>query len=248
MSREPLPSGTQALAAAGVLAALAVAASLVTVRSTLGQANVALVLALVVAGAAASGGRFPGAVTGVAAAVSFNFFHTLPYNSLRIAAVRDVITVALLAVMGLVVGEVAHRWTESRAQAELAGTGLERVIRVANLAAAGAPAPEVLAHVQREIGEELHLLDVSLLPTDPDGARPELDHAGVLDTPVRRFAPGGFTVPREGVDLAVTYRGQSFGRLVLVPAEPVGITRSQYRCAVALAEQLGAVLAVSPAR
>lgn len=235
------------MAAAGALAALAVAAALVTVRSTLGPANVALVLALVVAGAAASGGRLPGAATGVSAAVSFNFFFTRPYNSLRIAAVRDVVTVGLLAVMGLAVGEVARRWNESRAEAELSGAGLARVVRVANLAAAGAPASEVLAHVQQEIGEELHLLDVVLVPTDPDGSRPELDHAGVIDTRERRYAPGGFTVPREGVDLAVTYRGRSFGRLVLVPAEPVGITRSQYRCAVALAEQLGAVLAATPA-
>lgn len=247
MAREPIPSGTQALAAAGALAALAVAASLVVARSTLGPANVALVLALVVAGAAASGGRLPGAVTGVAAAVSFNFFFTRPYNSLRIDALRDVVTVVLLAVMGLVVGEVAHRWSESRAQAEMAGTGLARVVRVANMAAAGAPAQEVLARVQQEIREELHLHDVALLASDPDGSRPVLDHAGVLDVSVHRFVPGGFTVPSGGVDLAVTYRGQTFGRLVLVPAEPVGITRSQYRCAVALAEQLGAVLASAPA-
>ncbi len=141
---------------------------------------------------------------------------------------------------------MARRWNESRAEAEVAGSGLARVVRVANLAAAGAPAPEVLAHVQREIAEELHLLDVALLPDDPDGSRPVLDHAGVVDAAERWYAPGGFLVPREGVDLAVTYRGRSFGRLVLVPAEAVGITREQYRCAVALAEQLGAVLALAP--
>ncbi|MBX3287323.1 MAG: PAS domain-containing sensor histidine kinase [Actinobacteria bacterium] len=247
MPPERVPSESQALAAAGVLAALAVAAALVPMRASIGPANVALVLALVVTGVAASGGRLPGAVAGVSAAVSFNFFFTRPYLSLRIAAMRDVVTVALLAVMGLAVGEVARRWNDSRTEAEVAGTGLARVVRVANLAAAGAPAPEVLEHVQREIGEELHLLDVVLLPTDPDGARPLLDHAGVVDVQDRHYAPGGFTLPREGVDLAVTYRGRSFGRLVLVPAEPVGITRAQYRCVVALAEQLGAVLATSPA-
>ena len=248
MTSEPIPSGTQALAAAGALAATAVATALVTVRAPLGQANVALVLALVVAGAAASGGRLPGAVTGVAAAVSFNFFFTRPYNSLRIAALRDIVTVALLAVMGLVVGEVARRWGESRAEAEVAEAGLARVVRVANLAAAGASADDVLARVQLEIREELHLTDVAFLASGPDGDRPELDHTGVVDAPERRFVAGGFTMPTEGLDLAVTYRGRSFGRLVLVPAEPVGISRAEYRCAVALAEQLGAVLAVSPAR
>lgn len=234
------------LAAAGVLAAIAVAALLVGVRAPLGSANVALVLALVVTAAAASGGRLPGVATGVAAAISFNFFHTRPYNSLRVQDSKDIVTVLLLAAMGVVVGEIARRWNESQEAARRSSRELERLTDVAAMAAAGAPAHEVLARVQEEIAEDLHLADVILLPSEPDGSRPVLDHRGVVDQQVHHYVPGGFAVPETGVDLEVTYRGRSFGRLVLVPLPGVGVSRAQYRSAVAMAEQLGAVLADHP--
>ncbi len=77
---------------------VAVAAAFVAVREELGSANAALILMLVVIGAAAVGGRFSGATAAVMAALSFNFFYTEPYITLRIhSGTRDAMTLRFLS-------------------------------------------------------------------------------------------------------------------------------------------------------
>src|SRR3954468_11922920 len=91
--------------AGGPIAALAAAGLLSRFRDDVGSTNVALVLAgiVVLAGLA---GRTAGIVTALTAAVSFNFFHTAPLHSLRISGGRDIVTVVLLAALGLFVAEI----------------------------------------------------------------------------------------------------------------------------------------------
>ena len=69
-------------------------------RATIGSTNVALFLAVVVVAAGVLGRRAGGWITALGAALSFNFFHTRPVHTLRIASGRDVITVVLLAALG----------------------------------------------------------------------------------------------------------------------------------------------------
>ena len=64
-------------------------------------------LVLVIVVAASFGGRAAGVTTSVVATLSFNFFHTQPYYSLRISDRFDIITTLLLVVVGLAVGEIA---------------------------------------------------------------------------------------------------------------------------------------------
>ena len=52
--------------------------------------------------AAAVGGRTAGLISALSAALSYDFFLTTPYHSLRIDSVAQVITVALLFGTGLV--------------------------------------------------------------------------------------------------------------------------------------------------
>ena len=84
-----------------------VAGLLVAVRDTIGNTNVALILVVFVVAAAVFGGRLAGFTAAAVAAISFNFFHTEPYLTLRIKEGQDVVTVILLLVVGLVVGELA---------------------------------------------------------------------------------------------------------------------------------------------
>ncbi len=70
------------------------------------NANVALVLVLVVVLAAIGGGREAGAVAAVSAALSFDFFHTVPYLTLQIDSGDDVETTLLLLGVGLAVGHL----------------------------------------------------------------------------------------------------------------------------------------------
>ena len=93
--------------AIGGAAPIAVAAALVSLRDHMLNANVALVLVLVVVLAAVGGGRSAGAVAAVSAALSFNFFHTVPYLTLEIDSADDVETTLLLLAVGLAVGQLA---------------------------------------------------------------------------------------------------------------------------------------------
>ena len=93
--------------ALGVAAPICVAAALVAVRDHLLNANVALILVLVVILAAVGGGRSAGAAAAVSAALSFNFFHTMPYLTLEIDSADDVETTLLLLAVGLAVRQLA---------------------------------------------------------------------------------------------------------------------------------------------
>ena len=123
-------------AALGSMAVVAIAGVLVPLRSTIDNTNVALVLVLVVVAAASFGGRVAGVTTSVVAALSFNFFHTQPYYSLRISDRFDIITTVLLVVVGLAVGEIAvlsHRHevvADEHATARGISNGLPRSLHV----------------------------------------------------------------------------------------------------------------------
>ena len=234
---------SEILSIIGVGGALALA-GLLGVAGSLGQVNVALALALFVAAIAAFGGRLAGATTGVTAAIAYNFFHTQPTHSLRIDHPRDVLTVALLAVVGIVVGEVARQRQRSQWVASRSDIGLNRVVRVAELAASGTDPEQLTAAVEQEIRLELRLAEVRFELGGTAGEdRPVLDHGGCIVEPVHTFFDEGFALPLSGVDLAVSYRGREFGRLVLVPQRPMGLPAEQLRCAVAIADQLAAALA-----
>jgi hypothetical protein len=85
-----------AWAAAGFIASLLIGVVIEPFRGTVGLENVALGYLLVVVVAAAVGGRAAGLISALSAALSYDFFLTTPYHSLRIDSVAQVITVALL--------------------------------------------------------------------------------------------------------------------------------------------------------
>ena len=93
----------------GSLASISVATLLVGVRGEIANANVALILVVCVLVGAWWGGRGAGVASTLAAAASFDFFHTRPYNSLKMTDGNDIVTTVLLLVVGLAVGEIAVR-------------------------------------------------------------------------------------------------------------------------------------------
>jgi K+-sensing histidine kinase KdpD len=94
---------------AGPVAALTVAGALVGQRDTLGVANVGFIVLLIVLVASLIGGRPAGLATAIVGALSFNFFHTQPYQSFAVSAREDVISVVLCAIAGVGIGEVGAR-------------------------------------------------------------------------------------------------------------------------------------------
>lgn len=227
----------------GGLAPIAAAAALVPLRDVMLSTNVALVLVVVVVVAAVAGGRWAGAAAAVTAALSFDFFHTLPYLRLRIASGDDVETTVLLLVVGLVVGHVAARGRRARSSADASHGEVRRIYRMAEGVARGDEVSDVIMAAQAELTELLHLRGCRFeAPPFASNLEP-LERSGVVSWGEYRLQRGGFELPGGGVELPVLGRGQQLGRFVLDPTPGIGVSLEQRVVAVAVADQVGAVLA-----
>lgn len=224
-----------------VVGPVAVSVILVPVRDQIRTSNVSLVLVLVVVGAAVLGGRVTGAVAAITSVVSFDFFFTRPYYSLTIHSRDDVETALLLLAVGLIVGELVVRARRSEVRAAESRAEVVRVRRLSELAAGGEPRGRLIGIVQ---GELVSLLPVRGCRFEPFPVRedlPELTHSGVR-------IPGVEDADRMTgrVALPVYGAGRPLGRFVLDFEDQhtgIGVPPEDRALAVALADQLGTVLA-----
>lgn len=228
----------------GGLGSLFVAAGLVGVRGKIANVNVALILVLVVLIAAILGGRTAGAMTGLIAATSFDFFHTRPYGLLKIARVDDFITTLLLLVAGLAVGEVVERSARFKSRWRDDRRLLRRLHRVAGLfASGGEDERDLVLSVSAELLETLQLEDCHFELPPFITELPRLEPDGVIAGAHRRFGGVGTELPVGGVDLRVVGPKGIIGRFVLAPTPGKAISPERLLVAVALANGLGLVLA-----
>lgn len=228
----------------GGLGAVAVAGALVGVREQILNANVALILVIVVVLTAAMGGRGPGMFAALMAAASFDFFHTQPYLSLTIKSQDDIETAGLLLVVGLIVGQIASRSRLSRAAAAVGRSEISRIHRLAEQVAGGADPADIIMSGQAELTALLGLRDCRFeSPATGPSPLPRLDRSGALPQGVpARYSNRGFELPAEGAELPVLSRGQPVGRFVLIPTPGHGVSLEQRIVAVAIADQVGAAL------
>ena len=222
-----------AWAAAGFVASLLIGAVIEPFRGTVGLENVALGYLLVVVVAAAVGGRAAGLISALSAALSYDFFLTTPYHSLRIDSVAQVITVALLLGTGMVAsvaGRARRRRTvEADTQAGIirllntitgaAATGEEGVDRVA------AEGVYTLLDARRVVirrgdpDSEIVVADIGEpdAPLDPDSLT-GLDAEGhILDQRPRppRAPVVRWRRPSQGAVLQLVQHRQPVGRLIV---------------------------------
>jgi len=248
IGRQRNGSGNGPFAAGLAVAALGpivVASLLVLVRDQTVSANTALVLVVVVVVAAALGNRWTALTAAVVAAISFDFFLTRPYGSLKIDNADDIITATLLLAVGLIVGEVVVWARRGHRQSRRGRDEIERLHRVAEQVAAGHSAGDVLESVRDELTQLLSLRTCDFEQPPFGVPLPRLERNGSIDTPHRRFARGEFTLPEEGVEIPVLGRGRQLGRLVLVPEPDVGVSIEERVVAIAISDQLGAALAAT---
>ena len=158
-----------------------------------------------------------------------------------LVGVRGEIANANVALV-LVVGEIAVRSqtihalrTDHRAQ-------LRRINRIAGLAAKGELVDDLLLAVTAELIDTLRLRDAYFERPPYLAGFPRLERNGVIGTRVHRYADGEFELPREGVELPVGAGEALLGRFVLVPTPGVGVSTERRLIAIALADQVGAVL------
>jgi hypothetical protein len=145
--------------------------------------------------------------------------------------------------VGLIVGEVvvwAHRGhhRSRRGRDEIA-----RLHRVAEQVAAGDRPEDVLRSVAAEVSELLSLRSCRFERPPFGDPLPQRGRNGSIETRYRRFERGEFTLPDGGVEIPVLGRGRQLGRLVLVPEPGVGVSIEERIVAIAISDQLGAVLA-----
>ncbi|HEU5307111.1 MAG TPA: DUF4118 domain-containing protein [Acidimicrobiia bacterium] len=222
---------------------LLVAGVLVPFRDDLASANVVLVFVLVVVFGAAAGTRFSGALTAVVAAMSYDFFFTKPYQSLKIENANDLGTTLLLLAIGLVVAEIVAFTRQHRARAETRRDEIQMLRRTAELVAAGTSTDDVLDTVKGELVELLSLVECRYESAPTASVLPRIERTGAVDGAHRRWLGGEFTLPGLGAEIPVVARGRDLGRLVLIPDVSVGVSLEERIVAVALVDQLGAALA-----
>jgi len=227
----------------GAMGAIFAAAALVSVRDHFAPVNVVLILVLFVLLGAVIGGRLAGVTAALAAAASFDFFHTQPYNSLKMSNAADIETTALLLVVGVAIGELVVRADRIRYAVSGNRRELSRVHRVARLAADGETVEDIISAVCAELTETLGLNRCFYEPAPFVGTYATLEQTGAITgTKVVQYTKEGFELPREGVALPVVVHDQTLGRFVLVPTPGRGVPLDHRMVAVTLADQLSVVL------
>jgi hypothetical protein len=221
------------------VAAVLVVALLVPLRDNVRNANLALLLVLVVLAAAVVGGRRAGIVVGVVVAIAFDFFLTQPYQSFTIEEGADVQTTFLLALVGLVGGELVERARRSHADAESRRRQVERLHRRAELAALGERPGRLIVRSEEELTELLGLVEAGYRAGPPPQDLSVLTHGGV------RVPGRASDVGDDIVALPVRAHGRDLGHFLLVFPHRTGglsVTADRRHAAVALADQLGMAL------
>jgi hypothetical protein len=230
-------------AAVGGMGSIAAAAALVSVREHFALVNVALILVLFVLLGAVIGGRVAGVTSALAAAASLDFFHTRPFNSLKISDAADIEATVLFLLVGLAIGEIAVRADHIRSAVSGHRKELKRVQRIAQLAANGESADDLILAVAAELTDTLHLREC-VFERPPFGERfPTLEPTGAIKGgDVRYYTKDGFELPREGAELPVSADGRTIGRFVLRPQPGAGVSLDRRIVAASLADQLSVVL------
>ena len=228
------------LAACGILA---------SVRDSVANTNAALVLVLLVVAVASTGLRTAGIVAALSSAAGFDYFLTEPYLTLSITDPSDIETAVLLLLVGLGVCEIALWGRRQQARASRDQGYLDGVMRTAATVAAGrSSTSDLIDNVCRQIVQVLGIdsccFDArtrSGLPTlDPTGA---LTRAGQTIAVARRGLPTDSTIA-----LMAQSGGVPYGHFLLTASTRVARPSSeQLRVAVALADQVGAALAMAAA-
>jgi K+-sensing histidine kinase KdpD len=240
-------------AVAGFAASLVVGVTLRPLRESAGLENVVVVYVIVVALAAAIGGRTAGLATSLAAALAYNWFFTTPYETLQIDSAEQVATVVLLFVAGLLASLGGRATRRARVEAREEADVLQ-VLTAVNLTAArrGLKADVVAAEGLH------HLLDarsVGVVRDGPEGdlvvasagqpvddldlgSLPHLDEEGRIPSGHRRSVGGTLVLPAEGAVVDLVRRDRRVGALVIVPAEDRPILRETRLGIAAIAHAL----------
>jgi K+-sensing histidine kinase KdpD len=237
----------------GFMASLIVGVALGPFRGWMGLENVVIVYLAVVALAAAIGGRAAGLVSALSAALSYNFFFTTPYYTLRIDSAGQVITVMLLFAGGLLASLGGRASRRAGAQVREEADAI-RLLHAVTLAAASGQEPDRVA--AKGLCELLHARLVQVARVGRDGgdqvvaaagewaglldpaALPHLDQDGRIPPGHLRSVGGTLVLPADGTAVDLIRDGQRVGTLAILPAADRPLLRTTRMTIAAVAHAL----------
>jgi hypothetical protein len=226
---------------AGLVLPIAVAAVLVPFRASFVTTASALILVAVVVGVASIGNRGAGFLAAVSASLWFDFFLTKPYERFAITQRADIETAVSLFVVGIAVTELAARSRHHRGVASEKSDYVGIIYHLSEMAAAGAPAEQVLAHASDELIALLHLrscrYDARLVERRAGRIEPD----GHVYLGSVRWGAEHMGLPGKELEILVRARGQVVGGFVLEPTPAWPVSKERCLVAIAVADQVGSV-------
>jgi K+-sensing histidine kinase KdpD len=227
----------------GVLVPLVVCLLLSAVRDQIENTNAALILVLVVVGAASTGNRLAGLTAAAVSAFSFDFFLTMPYQDLRIHARSDIETTLLLVLIGAAVTELALWGRRQQARASEQRGYLDGILQTTGTLASSSSAGTVIEHVELQLEGLLDLDQATFVRKwTPDG--PILERDGTLTRGGRPLDVDRSGLPTDTeIMLPVVDGNQTVGAFRLVAATHIARpTRQQCQVAVLLGDEVATAL------
>jgi uncharacterized protein DUF4118 len=232
-----------------LLGPVAAAALMVPLRTHVPNTDLALAMVVVVAAVVLPGWRSAALVAGLSAGVWFDFFLTKPYQSFSIQRSSDVQTTLLLALVGVVVGEIAARRRVARSDTRTARDEVISLYVAAEMLAAGSNVDGVVTLIAEQVRDLLFLVDCHFDATVRHNDGPQLDRAGELQYGRLNWPVDIDGLPNRDVVLPVESRGQRLGSYILRgPALGVALSQDRRLAAVALSDLAGAALNDEPTR
>lgn len=233
--------------ALAVIVPLGIAVAWIPVRSKLPNVDLALLLIVAVAAIGALGNRVAVVVSAVSAALWFEFFDTVPFERLGIARSPDVETTLILAVVAVMVGELAVRTTRHRSFVRTETENLSSMRSAAELVASG---EELVGVIQAVVGDLTRLLGLrgcTFESTDPNLGRAQLGRDGEFEPSSRPMEVTAATATGLVAELPVIVQGEAIGHFILEFDQREPPARDRLLVALTLADNVGAAfLAQAP--
>jgi hypothetical protein len=229
---------------AAVVVPVITALLLIPWRGHLDTADNALFLVVVIVAVASTGRRVAAVLAAISSALCFDFFLTRPYYSFRITRQADLITGILLLVLGTAVGEIAARGHNHRLAAWQSRREVASIHSVTELAASGQEPPVLIAAAAHELQSLLFLRECEFTRSDPGRVVARVTAGGDLTVGGERWSTEDLGLPARGVNLPVRGNGWLLGHFLLTPTPGKSVPPERLVVAVAIADQVGAVLAL----
>lgn len=236
---------------AALVAPLAVAALLSSVRDSVTAATAVLLLVLLVVAAAATGDRLAGLAAAVSSAAWFDFFLTEPYRSFAIDDPDDIEVAVLLVLIGAGVCELALWGRRQQRRASERAAYLDGIMQTAASVSRPDRSRDVVSReVADRIAEVLGAASCRFEPGSRHDARDAVLYPdGGLVRQGRQLDPDQDGLPTDGRTVVPVQRGgQVLGRFVVTSAAHTARpSREQRQVACLLADSAAAAAEQSDA-